>query len=110
MGGVGRMTFIDEVAVARALQGDRAVWAQLTKPERDTAMVRARERRLAEMAENAEWSAVKKVAGPIACWAGPPSILPHAKVPLWLRDVMDAAGYKNCETFMAAARRAAERV
>lgn len=43
---------VDEVAVARALGGDRAVWEALTHYERREVMLEVRARREAEWAEN----------------------------------------------------------
>ena len=100
-------TYIDEVAMQRAISGDRGVIASLTPVERNELLARVHERRLAELAENAEWAAVKRVARLGGAWKGSPSMLPYPQVPQWLEDVIDATGYKSCESFMRAARRAA---
>ena len=80
----------DEVAVARALQGDRAVWENLTHYERREVMLAVHARRVAEREFNAQ---DKAGYGP---WAGDPvKVLyrqPVPRVPAWLEQLADAWG------------------
>lgn len=93
--------FIDEVAVSRALSGDRAVWTNLTRLERAEALARIRERRLGELAENREWSKILRdhAYGNVA------NALPHShERPEWLESLAAVAGYKNGAILLKAAR------
>jgi hypothetical protein len=93
--------YVDEVAVRRALDGDRAVWTNLTRPERAETLARIHARRLAEMAENREWSKILRnhAYGNVA------NALPHShERPEWLESLASVAGYKNGETLLKAAR------
>lgn len=95
-------TYVDEIAVSRALRADREVWANLTRYEREEALVRVRERRLAEQAENAEWSHILRTHA----HAG--GALPFSyEHPEWLVEVARAAGYRHVESMLAAGWRVA---
>jgi hypothetical protein len=100
-------TFIDEVAVTRALQGDPEVWASLTPVERQEAVLRAAQKRRAEQAENAEWTPLVRMVGRKAKqYKGEPRFLPHpTRSPQWLVDVAAAAGYTDTKSLMRQARR-----
>jgi hypothetical protein len=96
---------VDEIALERALNGDRGVWANLTPDERDEALRRARERRLSELAVNAEW---RRELAPHTRGRKTGGVLPHATAaPDWMVRLAEAAGFSGTESFMKAARKAA---
>ena len=98
--------YVDEIALDRALRADRAVWASLTPYEREEALVRVRERRLAEQAENEEWVKIARVAG--RSIQGSSGFLPHPRThPDWLVAVTQAAGYAGPDEMLTAGRRVA---
>lgn len=70
---------VDEVAVARALQGDRDVWEGLTHYERREVMLTIHARRTLEEAENRDELQLKRVAGPSTNYKAP-----HDKTPDWV--------------------------
>jgi hypothetical protein len=98
-------TYVDEIAISRALRADRAVWANLTPHEREEALVRVRERRLAELVENAEWSRIVRLhAGHNK--GGGAGTYPH-RYPEWLVEVTKAAGYGDPDSLLTKARNVA---
>ena len=88
----GYDTDVDEVAVDRALQGDRAVWLSLTHYERREVMIRIHTRLEQERAENRE-----DLAGfPGDRWSrkkGWPYIAPHERTPEWAELLAESFGW-----------------
>lgn len=88
----GYDTDIDEIAVARALQGDREVWASLTHYERREVMIQIYDRRELEEAENA---ADREGFDP-KVWCkqkGWQYAAPIERIPDWLIKIAEAAGW-----------------
>ena len=85
-------TDIDEIAVARALQGDRAVWESLTHYERREVMIQIYDRRELEAESNeADFSAFDPKT-----WSkrkGWQYVAPIERVPDWLTKIADAIGW-----------------
>lgn len=84
---------IDEVAVARALQGDRPVWDALTHYERRAVMLKIVERRENEIHENY----VDRSAFKGAQWTkqkGWQYKAPHEVTPEWIRILADMIGWQ----------------
>ena len=93
---------VDHVALERAATGDPEVWKNLTRHERDLALIAARKRRLAELDERKEWAAVFRRHA-----HGNPGgeSLPHSKAhPAWLLDIARAAGFADPSTVMTQGR------
>ena len=85
-------TDVDEVAVARALQGDRAVWESLTHYERREVMIQIHDRRELERQENAE----DRGSYDPTVWSragGWPYVAPIEVIPDWLAKVAEAIGW-----------------
>jgi hypothetical protein len=84
----GYDTDVDDIAVDRALRGDRAVWEGLTHYERRMVLLKVAARRELELHENAEEKAmVRRVVGYATTFKGV-----HDRTPAWLRDLADQLG------------------
>lgn len=80
-------TDIDEVAVARALQGDAEVWAGLTHYERREVMLAIYARREVEREEDLDDARqLRQKSGQFNY------VHPHGRTPEWLVTLADAAG------------------
>lgn len=94
--------YVDEVALERAAAGDVEVWRNLTRLERDLALIAARRRRLAELDERREWVDIFRRH---AYGASGGDGVPHRYgSPEWLDRIAKAAGYKSAHTVMKQGR------
>ena len=80
-------TYVDEVAVHRALQGEAGVWAALTHYERREAMIRVWARREQERAEDLEDQRSLKMHSGTFNY-----VRPNGMAPAWLQAIADANG------------------
>ena len=93
---------VDHVALERAARGDVEVWKNLTRHERDLALIAARKRRLAELEERGVWTDIFRRH----CYGhtgGESNPYPMA-TPDWMVDIARAAGFKDPATVMKQGR------
>jgi hypothetical protein len=96
---------VDEVAVERALEGDRAVWEGLTHFERREVMLRIHERRALEEVENEADDAQLRAHRGSANYKRP-----HDRMPVWLEVLADKLGVEPKKLIGAARDYAQARV
>lgn len=96
---------VDEVAVARALEGDPSVWPRLRPGERREVYGRVIARREAELALVVREVALRKAVLGVSAGAGPRNEDEQGKYQDWLVKAAQAAGYSHPSVLLDTARK-----